>query len=88
MSDSCYPSNVNPYKHKVAVGNPTYVCVNIGPVDWVAESSGSYLNFPRTVKADELSSVQISQCTSANGVFVNCHICKPCSSVDLVGVPK
>ena len=46
--------------NEVTIGSTTHVCVMIGPLDWNA--TGKYIQVATTVSADELSSVEISDC--------------------------
>lgn len=48
---------------QVRIGHDTYVCVTLGPLNWVKQSAnGSYLRTAAKVVADDLSSVRIREC--------------------------
>ena len=64
---ACIP----PHKQtKVVIGDPTYVCVGIAPINW--GTNGTYLRVASTVIADEFSSVRVKKCEIAEFVCDNC----------------
>lgn len=57
----------------MAVGENTYVCVNIAPIDW--NEQGTYLSVSKTLIADELSSIAVQDCESLCSACALCECC-------------
>mmetsp|Transcript_12554 Transcript_12554/g.12640 ORF Transcript_12554/g.12640 Transcript_12554/m.12640 type:complete len:319 (-) Transcript_12554:146-1102(-) len=60
----CKPDGVS---DKITLGKTTYVCITVGPLKWYAQPSTTYLKVSTTVKADELSRLNVhNSWTDAN----------------------
>ena len=58
FADACLPYGKS---NRVQIGFPTYVCLTIGPFQWLTNST--FLRIASEMKADELGSIDVKGCT-------------------------